>query len=215
VLIDRRVDGFPGDIVRGDSETATLRLTEHLLALGHRQIAFVNGNLETSVARERDAGFQRALAAAGLPVVAEAITAGTWFIEDAEARVNALLERKHPFTAIVAANNFMAIGALRALRLHDLRVPDDVALVCVDDVAVAAEIDPFLTVMAQPAYTMGTLAMRLLLERINGTFKGEPREVVLAPRLLVRRSCGAQLAPSPMTSNGFENQGAVSLIESG
>jgi LacI family transcriptional regulator len=214
VLIDRRVDGFPGDIVRGDSETATLHLTEHLLALGHQHIAFVNGNLETSVARERDEGFRRALTSAGLPVVGDVITAGTWFIDDAENRVNALLDQEPSFTAIVAANNFMAIGALRALRRHGLQVPDDIAVVCVDDVEVAAEIDPFLTVMAQPAYTMGTLAMRLLLERIKGTFKGEPREVVLAPRLLVRRSCGSQLARSPLMINGLENREAVSLVES-
>jgi DNA-binding LacI/PurR family transcriptional regulator len=60
-------------------------------------------------------------------------------------------------------------------------------------VALAAQIDPFLTAMDQPAYTMGTLAMQLLLERITGKYTGTQREIVLSPRLRVRRSCGARL----------------------
>ncbi len=192
VLIDRTVEGFPADIVRGDSLDGAAVLTAHLIELGHRRIALVNGALETSVARDREAGFRRALHDAGMEVDERLVSSGTWFIDDAERRVERLLGDAS-CSAIVAANNFMAIGALRALRSSGRRVPQDVALACFDDVEVAAEIDPFLTVMAQPAYTMGTLAMQLLLERIGGAYHGPTREIVLTPRLLVRRSSGAEL----------------------
>jgi LacI family transcriptional regulator len=193
VLIDRKVDGFDADLVHGDSLEGTVALTRHLLSLGHHQIAFVNGDLDTSVAREREAGFRRALHEADVLPDEGLISAGSWFIDDAEQRMAQLIASGRPFTAILAANNFMAIGALRALRSRGLRVPEDKALVCFDDLEQAAEIDPFLTVMAQPAYTMGTLAMQLLVERIDQRYRGPSRVLTLSPRLLVRRSCGAGL----------------------
>ena len=193
VLVDRVVDGFNADIVRGDSYNGAIVLTNHLIELGHTEIALINGHPETSAAVDREAGYREALRRAGIKVDERRLSSGTWFIEDAEARVDRLLRQRVPVTAIFGANNFMAIGALRALRRNGLRVPEDVALVSFDDVEVAAEIDPFLTVMAQPAYSIGTLGMGLLLERITRKYLGPPREVVLTPRLTVRRSCGAFL----------------------
>lgn len=201
VLVDRAVAGFPADVVRGDSMAASGTLAKHLLALGHQRITLINGHRDTSVARDREAGFRAAMADAGVTVDERLISSGTWFIDDAEVRTGAILDEDTPPTAILAANNFMAIGALRSLRKRGRRVPEDVALVCFDDIPDAAEVDPFLTAMAQPAYTMGTLAMQLLLERISGTFRDSPREIILSSHLLIRRSCGAQLAESPVGLN--------------
>jgi len=89
--------------------------------------------------------------------------------------------------AILAASNKVALGALVAARRHGLRIPDDVGLVCVDDIEAASLIDPFLTVAAQPAYEMGQIAMEMLIERIEGSTH-PPRRVVLPVELLVRRS---------------------------
>jgi LacI family transcriptional regulator len=191
VLIDRPVAGFPADVVQGDNVGGAIELTNHLLALGHRRIAFVNGDLDTSTARQRETGFRKALEAAECEIDDQLMSSGTWFIDDAEARVLHMLNSNVSFTAIFAANNFMAIGALRALRRSGRKVPDDVAVVCFDEIEVAAEIDPFLTVMAQPAYRMGKLAMQLLLDRMEGKAQSPPQDVILPPRLLVRRSCGA------------------------
>ncbi len=193
VLVDRVVPGLQADIVRGDSFGGALTLTEHLIGLGHRDIALINGHPDTSAAIDREAGFREAMRRAGLPIDESRLSNGSWFIEDAQTRVATMLDGKVPMTAIFGANNFMAIGALRALRDRGFRVPEDVALVSFDDVEVAADINPFLTVMAQPAHSMGKLAMGLLLERINGQYTGEPRELVLTPRLKVRASCGARL----------------------
>jgi LacI family transcriptional regulator len=191
VVVDRRVEEFDADTVIGDSFEGSVLLTNHLLKLGHRQIAFLNGDIETSSARDREAGFLAALALAGVAPNPDWMSRGTWFIEDAEERTRRLWSEAPGFTAIFAANNFMAIGALRALRRLGVGVPNDLALVCFDDVEAAADIDPFLTVMSQPAYTMGTLSTQLLLERVNGKFAGPFREIVLTPSLLLRRSCGA------------------------
>ena len=192
VLVDRSVPGFPADVVRGDSVAGIQTLSRHLLELGHRRIALINGHPDTSVARDREAGFRTTLSDAHVAIDEQLISSGTWFIDDAETRTGAILDNDPP-TAILAANNFMAIGALRALRQRNLRVPEEVALACFDDIPEAAEVDPFLTALAQPAYTMGTLAMQLLLERINGTFRDSPREIVLSSHLLIRRSSGAQV----------------------
>ena len=191
VLIDRTVPGYGGDLVRGDSIAGAHDLTRHLLTLGHRRIALVNGHPDTSVAQERATGFRMALEEAQIPAHDCSISFGTWFADDAALRTGALLDAPATPTAILAANTFMAIGALRALRQRGLHVPDDVALACFDDIEDAAEIEPFLTALAQPAYTMGEVAMRFLLDRISGEYDGAAREVVLPPSLLVRRSCGS------------------------
>ncbi len=190
VLVDRTVPGYCGDLVRGDSITGAHDLTRHLLTLGHRRIALINGHPDTSVAQERATGFQMALAESRIPVNECCISFGTWFADDAAARTGDLLDGPDPPTAILAANTFMAKGALRALRQRSLHVPEQVALACFDDIEDAAEIEPFLTALAQPSYTMGEVAMRFLLDRISGEYNGEARKVVLPSALLIRRSCG-------------------------
>jgi LacI family transcriptional regulator len=194
-VIDRTVQGFTADTVRGDNINGAIDLTRHLLGLGHRRIAFINGDPETSTAQDRFIGFRLALEEANVPLDEQLVSSGSWWTEDAEARVESLISSDLEFSAVFAANNFMAIGTLLALRRHGLKVPDDVSLVCFDDLERASQIDPFLTVMAQPAYTMGTLATQLLVERIGQKYRGDPRDVVLRPRLIVRRSCGNMPEP--------------------
>jgi LacI family transcriptional regulator len=193
VLVDRLVDNFPADIVRGDSFAGMKVLTKHMLGLGHRRIALINGHLDTSPAADRLAGFRAAHDEAGVPVDETIITSGKWLIDDAETRLNRLLDRGQSFTAVIGANSFMSIGILRSLRSHGLSVPDQIAVAGFDEVELASEFDPFLTTMTQPVHTMGTFAMNMLLERIEGTYSGPDREVVLAPWLVSRRSSGASI----------------------
>lgn len=188
VLIDRALPDGAADIVRGDSRGGAKTLTRHLLNKGHRRIALINGHLDTSVAQEREGGYREALTEADVKVDDRLISSGTWFIDDAAVRAGALLDRGVAPTAILATNSFMVIGTLRALRERGLSVPEVISLVCFDDLEWAAEIDPFLTALSQPAYEMGATAMRLLVERITRAYQGPPRELVLEPTLLVRRS---------------------------
>jgi LacI family transcriptional regulator len=93
-------------------------------------------------------------------------------------------------TAIFAANNFIAMGALRAMRDAGLRVPDDIALVTFDDIPSALMVDPFLTVAAQPGYEMGRQATELLLARLSGPATLAFQEVILPTEIIIRHSSG-------------------------
>ena len=93
-------------------------------------------------------------------------------------------------TAILTANNFIAIGAYRALRYAGLRVPDDMSLVAFDNLPDHMVLDPFLTVAAQPAYEMGKRAAELLIDRLQGAGPDEPQDIQLPSEIIVRGSSG-------------------------
>src|SRR5919197_5746852 len=191
VLVDRTVRGIDADAVLGDSADGARRLVEHLISLGHRRIAMIVESDDVSTARDRRRGYEAALTAAGLPrdpaVVTEAsVDPGGGF--DGMRR---LLELPEPPTAVFTVNNLVALGAIEAVRAAGLDVPDDVALVCFDDIEYASRLYPFLTVMEQPAETFGTLGTQLLLERVEGRGSDRRHVVVLPGEFIIRKSCGA------------------------
>jgi LacI family transcriptional regulator len=190
VAIDRTVPGVDCDIVIGDNVGGARRLVEHLLALGHRHIGFVTESDEISTARDRRRGYEEALEAAGVRLDVDLIVRSTADPQGGFDGMRRLLELEHPPTAVFAVNNLVALGAIEAVRANDLEVPDDVALVCFDDIEYASRLHPFLTVMAQPAETLGALGTQLLLERIEERAPEQSRVVVLPAQFVVRRSCG-------------------------
>jgi LacI family transcriptional regulator len=99
-------------------------------------------------------------------------------------------------TAVFAVDNIVLVGVADAARERGLQIPDDLAVVCFDDIEHMSRLYPFLTVMAQPAETYGTIATQLLLDHLDGRVPEHGRIVVLPPGLIVRRSCGAP-APAP------------------
>ena len=96
-----------------------------------------------------------------------------------------------PPTAVFTVSNLVALGAIEAVREAGLEVPDDVALVCFDDIEYASRLNPFLTVMEQPAEAFGTMGTQLLIDRIEGRGSERPRMVVLPAAFVIRKSCGA------------------------
>ncbi len=192
VLVDRVVKGFAADTVRSDDLKGAELLTNHLLGLGHRRIALINGHPETSVAVDRDLGYRMTLERAGIAYDPALVSWGPWFTDDAERRVTRMLADGLGATAVIGGNIFMTIGTIRALRAKGIVVPRDMALVSFNDLDLAAEIDPFLTVLSQPIYSMGRIAMGLLIDRIRDKAAEPAREVVLSPSLVVRRSCGSE-----------------------
>jgi LacI family transcriptional regulator len=187
VVIDRRVP-VEVDTVQGDSEGGAHQLTQHLLALGHRHIAMLSGPQTVSTAEDRVAGYHRALADAGLPVDAAYIFRREFTqAAGAEMTRHAMTLSPRP-TALFAANNFIAVGAFKALRKMALRVPDDISLVALDDLPQAWIIDPFLTVATQPAYEMGQRATQILLQRLSHTAPESYQHIVLPTTLIVRQS---------------------------
>lgn len=190
VLIDRTVPGVECDVVVGDSEGGARRLVEHLISLGHRRIGFIVESDDVSTARDRRQGYEAALKAAGLPLDPDLIVRSTVDPQGGLDGMRELLELEDPPTAVFTVNNLVALGAIEGVRASGLDVPDDIALVCFDDIEYASRLYPFLTVMAQPAETIGTLGTQLLLERIEGRAPEQPRIVVLPAQFIVRRSCG-------------------------
>lgn len=153
VLIDRAIDAVQADAVCGDSVGGAKMLTRHLIALGHRRIGLVNGQCEVPTARDRLQGYHEALREHGIDPHPALIAESTYRREGAYRAVQhwlALPLEQQP-TAIVAGNNSLGVGVIEALRAAQRSVPEDMAMVCFDDIELASALDPFLTVAAQPA----------------------------------------------------------------
>jgi len=198
VVIDREMEGIRTDQIVGDSVGGARRLIQHLLSLGHRSIALVNGPPTVPTAIDRRRGYVEALGEAGLTPMPTLILESNYKRDGgfrAAQQLLALPDDDRP-TAIFAANNFLAIGVIEALRQAGLSVPEDIAVVCFDDIELASLLHPFLTVAAQPARTFGTIAAQFLIERIEAREPIAPRKVVLPPELIVRLSCGSSKQPS-------------------
>ena len=189
VLVDRFV-GTSFDQIGVESRDAAKALVSHLIALGHRRIAFVSGTEGLSTTTERLEGYQLALQAAGIKFNPAWVRSGESKIEPAFEAVRLLLSQERRPSAIMTSNNLMTIGAMRALRAAGLSVPLDVSLVGFDDFDWADVFAPRLTVIAQPVEELGTKAVRLLARRIANP--GARRQTIrLAPALRLRDSAVA------------------------
>jgi LacI family transcriptional regulator len=191
VLVDRTLPDTDCDVVVGDNLFGARRLVEHLISLGHRRIGFIVESDDVSTARDRHRGYLEALEAAGIQRDPALIARAAPDPAGGFAGMCRLLELDDRPSAVFTVNNLVALGAIEAVRAEGLDVPDDVALVCFDDIEYASRMYPFLTVMAQPAESLGTLATQLLLDRIEHRAPDRPRIVVLEPEFIVRQSCGA------------------------
>jgi LacI family transcriptional regulator len=190
VVLDRHLSDIKVDTVRCDSRQGAYQLVKHLLNLGHERIAVLSGPAIVSTATDRVAGYYQALQEAGRGADTDLV----WFGEYTQASGYQMAQQALALTpkptALFAANNFIAIGAYRALRDAGLRIPEDLSLVAFDDLPAPLVMEPFLTVAAQPAYEMGQQGLELLLTRLAGDGPVEPRELVLPTQLIVRRSSG-------------------------
>jgi LacI family transcriptional regulator len=191
VLVDRTLPGVERDAVVGDSFAGARRLVEHLIALGHSRIGLIVESNQVSTARERRRGYEAALAAAGIALDPSLVAETAVDPVGGAEGMRRLLELEQRPTAVFTVNNLVALGAIEAVRGAGLEVPDDVALVCFDDIEYASRLYPFLTALEQPAETFGTVATQLLLERIQGRGPARRHVVVLPGEFVVRKSCGA------------------------
>lgn len=193
VIIDRHIEGWDVDSVLGDSFSGATVLVQHLISLGHERIAMLSGPANASTAEDRVAGYCMALDKAGIPIESGLIKRGEFRKTSGEEMTHRLFDEGLDPTAIFAANNAIAMGVIDALEQREVRIPQDVALVCFDDFPNVSHLFPFLTVVAQPAYDMGINAAQLLLSRLDSEVELQPRHVVLPTRLIVRHSCGSRL----------------------
>lgn len=178
------------DNVYSDSVSGAFALTKHLLKLGRRKIAIVTGRQSSTSACDRVAGYAMALADAAIPLDPDLICWGEYERHTAERLTNDLLEHHPTTTAIVAANNEIAIGVMQALENRRISVPEPVAVVCFDDFYPDSRFATLMTVATQSPYDIGVNAAQLLLNRLNTEEFLRPQTVVLPTRLIIRQSCG-------------------------
>ena len=172
----------------------------HLVDLGHRRIGLINGELQMEAAQARRDGYKQALLEAGIGIDPELMVEGFYLEPVAYQAMLRLLDLPRPPTAVFAASDPMAIGALRALRQREVRVPDEIALASFDDLPLAAHATPPLTSVHQPVGEMGAEAVRLLIEQIRG--EGPATSVRIPARLVVRESSGGGATASLSAKGG-------------
>jgi LacI family transcriptional regulator len=189
VVVTGRHLKAPGLVSLKFDDVSGARLaTEHLLALGHRQIAFIGGDPLHGDAQERERGFREACAAAGVAVDESLIETGGYLEEGGRLAIERLLAAGRQFSAVFTANDQMAFGAALALHRHGIRLPQDLSIVGFDDLYTSSYSIPPLTTVHQPVQDLGRSAAAAMLQMLRGE---KPDAALPAPRLVVRESTGA------------------------
>lgn len=195
VVIGRSLEDQGLDSVSTDSAGGIAQAVAHVTGLGRRRLAFLNGPLDTTPGEARQRGFDTAVAAAGFAAErVDAVVAEDFTVAAGLAAARTLLRGRpageHP-DAVVAANDLLAIGAVRAVRELGLRVPEDVAVTGMDDTEIGRVFQPSLTSVSLRSTERGRLAGETLLGLLHGR-DGAPRNAFVEPRLEVRESTSVE-----------------------
>ena len=162
----------------------------HLVVLGHKRIALIGGRSVQRSNPPKLSGYLETMRECDLPVVDRLVIQGDYTIDSGYECMQCLLDVPAPPTGVSASNDLMAIGAMRAVKDHGLRVPQDVSIVGFDDITVAEVSDPPLTTVRVPKYELGREAARLLIRRLMGD-NGPQQHVVLDHTFVGRGSTAA------------------------
>ncbi|TDU88252.1 LacI family transcriptional regulator [Kribbella voronezhensis] len=187
VAVDRPLPSQESDVVLVDTRLAARQATAHLVAQGYERIGCITGPVGVRTADDWLAGYRDALKSAKRRSTTKLVRRTEYKATGAYRAAVELLGQVEPPDALLIANSAMAVGVLRALQEHGIRPGRDVGLVAFDDAPWAELVDPPLSVVAQPAYEIGTVAARLLLARITDNTR-PPSTTTLGARLIERGS---------------------------
>lgn len=182
-------DQHPGSVAHSVlicNEDGTRMLTEHLIGLGHRRIAYIGDQSGYQSDTERMVGYRMALEAAGIPLHKDLVVHGDGKPGAALCAMNSLLDLREPPTAVCCYNDMTALGTMRAIRMRGLRVPEDISVVGFDDLFLAAYTEPPLTTIRQPMRRMGQLAMESLVQLMTG--QESVSQIHIPAEMIVRES---------------------------
>jgi LacI family transcriptional regulator len=185
VFVDRPPAMLPADSVMADNAHGASIAVRHLIDHGHRRIAFLGDLTSIATAQERHIGYLDTMRAAGLPVDPSLVLQNLHTAQTAEVAVMGLLNRADPPSAVFSSQNLITLGTVRALRVCGTQ--HRTALVGFDDLPLADMLDPPVTVVAQDAAAIGTLAAEILFRRIDGDAR-EPQIHIVPTRLIERGS---------------------------
>ncbi len=189
VVANAEMGDLPVTVVTSDNEGGARLAAQHLVELGHRRIAYIRGLDSYTADAPRLEGFRAVVREAGLPAADTPELPSDGLFEGGEVATTELLSRRTDVTAIACYNDITAIGALRALRTAGRRVPADISVVGLDDIAAASWVVPALTTVAQQKSEMGRLAVERLIAAIEDPAGAVPPETIRLPMTLrVRES---------------------------
>lgn len=200
VLANRGIGNNPLPLVTGDDILGIELAVRHLRSLGHQHIAHLAGTEKVSSGYDRKRAFIRTMKATGAPAKPEAIVSADDFtgpvgITLGESLAQELLRRRVSFTAVVAANDLLAIGCYDVLKRRGLTIPRDVSIIGYNDIALVDRVSPPLTTIHNPLYEIGFTAGEILLNAIKRNGNPSPKQV-LAPTLVVRQSTAPPKNPA-------------------
>lgn len=187
VLLEQRIDAPCAACVLGSNREGAFVAVEYLARKGHRRIGFISGDVTWPAVEERLAGYRAGLAAHGLDFDPRLLVTAPWTRAGGYAGMERLLARVRDLTAVLCANDVLAVGAMQAARAHLLRVPEEMAVVGFDDFEFASYVEPPLTTVKLPGYEMGIRAAELLLAYLD-TGRFPEREVIFPATFTVRAS---------------------------
>jgi DNA-binding LacI/PurR family transcriptional regulator len=190
VVMGKPLHGIDCVFIERETGSGVCTAVNHLVSLGHRRIAFVGGEDGVNITETRLVAYRGTLAALGLPCEDALISLSDYYIEDGYRAAMDLLNRNADFSAVLAINDNVALGAIRAFADRGLAVPGDMALVSCDQFFFAGYGLPRLTSIDQHNQQFGKLAIQMLLCAIKGI--SEPVKLNYAPELIVRESCGGR-----------------------
>lgn len=201
VQVDRDVHHLSADLVLVDNERGAYEAVSALLEAGHTRIGILAGKPQVITGRERTEGYLRAHRDRGVPVDPELVRGASFRRDHAVEEARALLELDPPVTAIFAANNVLAEGAMLALKEAELRVPDDISLVAFDDVEWMRMMDRGITAVRQPVADIARSAARMMLRRLGDAEAASEAAATMMFRaeLVKRDSISAPSARQPVT----------------
>ena len=171
------------DNIRGGQQAV-----EYLIQRGHQRVAFIGGREDISTNQERLQGYAQALKNNGLKFDNTLVKTGSFKRDSGHYIMNQFLKLEERPTAVFAANDLLALGAIQAIKENGLSIPSDIAVVGFDDIEFASLPEIQLTTVAQPKYDMGNLAFSTLMELIKGGGYSSGRKILLDPVLITRKT---------------------------
>ncbi|WNN46135.1 LacI family DNA-binding transcriptional regulator [Winslowiella toletana] len=195
MVVNRKLRKHQSHCICCDHKGSSYQATRHLIARGHQHIAFITGSLDSPTATERLSGYKQALLDCGLAISEPRIVSGKWSPSSGAAAAESLLERDISFSALIASNDDMAIGAMKTFTAAGIRVPDDVSVMGFDNIPTAPFLTPSLSSVKDPISEMINEVINQLIAMLDGGWLS--RNNLFLSELLIRDSvCDGPFNPA-------------------